>query len=83
MVQQSTPMVSISVHCTTLRNALLYAKIGFSMVKVTLEFSTICIKVFYLVETRGYMFTHNEFCYVDHKLLACAFGTIIMMNLDE
>ena len=39
----------------------LYAKIGFSMGKVTLEFCTICNKVFYLVGTKAYMSLHHEF----------------------
>ena len=53
-------MVPISAHCT-IEIRTLYAKIGFSKAKVTLEFSIICNKVFYLVETRGYMSIHKEF----------------------
>ena len=33
----------------------LYAKIGFGMGKITLEFCTICNKVFYLLGTKAYM----------------------------
>ena len=45
------------------------------MAKVTLEFKTICNKVLILLKTKGCMFIHNEFQYLDLKLLVCDFGT--------
>ena len=51
------PLVRIAL----LGYGTLYAKIGFSMGKITLEFCTICNKVFYLVGTKAYMSLHHEF----------------------
>ena len=51
------PLVQIAL----LGYRTLYIKIGFSMAKVTLEFNTICNKVFYLVETKACMSIHDEF----------------------
>ena len=51
------PLVRIAL----LGYGTLHAKIGFSMGKVTLEFRTICNKVFYLVGTKAYISLHHEF----------------------
>ena len=56
-LHQCLPLVRIAL----LGFSTLHAKIRFSMGKVTLEFCTICNKVFYLEETKAYMSLHHEF----------------------
>ena len=79
-VSTTTPLVLITlVQIALLGYDTLYAKIGFSVAQVAMEFITICNKVFHLVGTKGCIFIRGEFCYLDHELRVCDFGTTSMV----